>query len=111
MLIRMETGRLKVFKHLNDWFDECRLYYPKDGVHQEGYDLMSATRCAVMMLHDARTNILPKPRTYRPYAGAGGWMASEPVAAQWQAGGSPGCTRWGGLASGPQASIETWAET
>jgi phage terminase large subunit-like protein len=55
-LIRMESGRFKVFKHLNDWFDEFRLYHRKDGkVHKEGDDLMSATRYAVMMLRHART--------------------------------------------------------
>jgi hypothetical protein len=54
--IRMESGRFKVFKHLNDWFDEFRLYHRKDGkVHKEGDDLMSATRYAVMMLRHART--------------------------------------------------------
>ena len=31
MLDRMQTGRLKVFSHLNDWFDEFRLYHRKDG--------------------------------------------------------------------------------
>ena len=31
MLTRMETGRFKVFKHLNDWFEEFRLYHRKDG--------------------------------------------------------------------------------
>jgi phage terminase large subunit-like protein len=76
MLIRMETGRFKVFKHLNDWFEEFRLYHRKDGrVHKEGDDLMSASRYAVTMLRYARTNIPPKPRTYRPH-GAGGWMAA-----------------------------------
>ena len=58
MLIRMESGRFKVFKHLNDWFDEFRLYHRKDGkVHKEGDDLMSATRYAVMMLRYARTAV------------------------------------------------------
>ena len=56
MLVRMESGRFKVFKHLNDWFEEFRLYHRKDGkVHKEGDDLMSATRYAVMMLRHART--------------------------------------------------------
>jgi hypothetical protein len=56
MLIRMESGRFKVFKHLNDWFDGFRLYHRKDGkVHKEGNDLMSVTRYAVMMLRHART--------------------------------------------------------
>jgi len=66
MLIRMESGRFKVFKHLTDWFDEYRLYHRKDGrVHKEGDDLMSATRYAVMMLRHARTDIPPKPRSTR----------------------------------------------
>jgi len=30
MLQRMESGRFKVFKHLNDWFEEFRLYHRKD---------------------------------------------------------------------------------
>ncbi len=56
MLDRMQTGRFKVFKHLNDWFDEFRLYHRKDGkVVKEGDDLMAATRYAVMMLRHART--------------------------------------------------------
>lgn len=42
MLIRMQSGRFKVFKHLADWFEEFRLYHRKDGrVHKEGDDLMS----------------------------------------------------------------------
>jgi hypothetical protein len=76
MLIRMETGRFKGFTHPNEWFEEFRLYQRKDGrVHKEGDDLMSATRYALMMLRYARTNIPPKPRSYRPY-GIGGWMAA-----------------------------------
>jgi phage terminase large subunit-like protein len=56
MLVRMETGRLKVFRHLNDWFEEFRLFHRKDGkVVKENDDLMSATRYAVMMLRFART--------------------------------------------------------
>ena len=75
MLIRMETGRFKVFKHLNDWFEEFRLYHRKDGrVHKEGDDLMSATRYALMMLRYSRTNIPPKARSIR--RGIGSWMAA-----------------------------------
>ncbi len=45
MLDRMQTGRFKVFKHLNDWFEEFRLYHRKDGrVHKESDYLMAATR-------------------------------------------------------------------
>jgi Terminase RNaseH-like domain len=56
MLIRMEAGRFKVFKHLNDWWDEFRLYHRRDGrVVKEYDDLMSATRYGIMMLRTART--------------------------------------------------------
>jgi phage terminase large subunit-like protein len=56
MLDRMQTGRFKVFKHHNDWFEEFRLYHRKDGkVFKEGDDLMAATRYAVMMLRHAST--------------------------------------------------------
>jgi phage terminase large subunit-like protein len=75
MLARMETGRFKVFKHLNDWFEEFWLYHRKDGrVVKEGDDLMSATRYGVMMLRYARTDVPPKPRRRAP--GFGGWMAA-----------------------------------
>ena len=51
MLTRMQTGRFKVFKHLNDWWEEFRLYHRKDGkVVKEDDDLMAATRYAMMML-------------------------------------------------------------
>ena len=51
MLDRMQTGRFKVFRHLEDWFSEFRLYHRKDGkVTKEGDDLMAATRYGVMML-------------------------------------------------------------
>ena len=31
MLNRMQSGRFKVFKHLNDWWEEFSLYHRKDG--------------------------------------------------------------------------------
>jgi phage terminase large subunit-like protein len=56
MLDRMQSSRFKVFKHLNDWFEEFRLYHRRDGkVWKEGDDLMAATRYAVMMLRHAQT--------------------------------------------------------
>jgi phage terminase large subunit-like protein len=56
MLDRMQSGRFKVFKHLNDWWEEFRLYHRRDGrVWKEGDDLMAATRYACMMLRYART--------------------------------------------------------
>jgi phage terminase large subunit-like protein len=55
LLDRMLTGRLKVFDHLNDWFEEFRLYHRKDGrVVKEHDDLMSATRYGAMSLRFAR---------------------------------------------------------
>lgn len=50
MLDRMQTGRLKVFSHLVDWFEEFRLYHRKDGlIVKANDDLLSATRYAIMM--------------------------------------------------------------
>ena len=49
MLHRMETGRLKVFPHLMNWFKEFRQYHRKDGkIVPMNDDVMSATRYAVM---------------------------------------------------------------
>lgn len=74
MLDRMQTGRLKVLKHLTDWFEEFRLYHRKDGkVVKERDDLMSATRYAIMMLRHAITEPSKAPR--RRVAG-GSWMGS-----------------------------------
>jgi hypothetical protein len=42
MLDRTQSGRFKVFRHLNDWWEEFRLYHRKDGkVVKEGDDLMA----------------------------------------------------------------------
>jgi hypothetical protein len=55
LLSRMQTGRFKVFKHLNDWFQEYRMYHRKDGlIVKQHDDLMSATRIGVMMLRFAK---------------------------------------------------------
>ena len=55
MLERMQTGRLRVFKHLSDWFEEFRLYHREDGkVVKLRDDLMSATRYALMCLRFAK---------------------------------------------------------
>jgi phage terminase large subunit-like protein len=57
MLSRMQTGRLKVFSHLNDWWEEFRLYHRRDGkIFKEHDDLISATRYALMMLRYCRAN-------------------------------------------------------
>ena len=74
MLERMQTGRLKVFSHLNDWFDEFRLYHRKDGkVVKEYDDLMAATRYGIMQLRFAETE--PKKHVRRPGRGRG-WMGA-----------------------------------
>ena len=55
MLDRFETGRMKVFSHLADWFEEYRLYHRDEGkIVKEYDDLMSATRYAMMMMRYAR---------------------------------------------------------
>jgi Terminase RNaseH-like domain len=74
MLDRMHTGRLKVFSHLTEWFEEFRLYHRKDGeVVKEMDDLMSATRYALMMIRFAVTPPMP----YRRIRQRGGsWMAN-----------------------------------
>lgn len=54
MLARMKTGRIRVADHLNDWWEEFRLYHRKDGmIVKEGDDLMAATRYAIVMLRHA----------------------------------------------------------
>lgn len=55
MLDRMYTGRLRVARHLADWWEEFRLYHRKDGkVVKEYDDLMSASRYLIMSLRFAR---------------------------------------------------------
>lgn len=54
ILTRMQTGRFKVFGHLEEWWAEFRLYHRREGkIFKERDDLMDATRCAVMMLRHA----------------------------------------------------------
>lgn len=76
LLDRMRTGRFKVASHLNDWWEEFRLYHRKDGlIVKERDDLMSATRYGVMMLRFATVQ---RAQTSRPLHGnfqAGNWMA------------------------------------
>jgi phage terminase large subunit-like protein len=55
MLDRMQTGRLKVFEHLNDVFEEIRMYHREDGkVVKLDDDLISAIRYGLMMLRHAK---------------------------------------------------------
>lgn len=76
LLQRMESGRLKVAKHLSEWWDEFRMYHRKDGlVVKERDDLMSATRVGIMALRHAI--VKPKPATTKHQLFAPqptGWM-------------------------------------
>lgn len=61
MLQRMQSGRLKVFSTLHDWFQEFRIYHRKDGkIVKLMDDLMSATRYAVMM--ERYASVPPDPQ-------------------------------------------------
>lgn len=80
ILDRMQTGRLKVAKHLNEWFDEFRLYHRKDGkIVKERDDLMDATRYAIMMLRFAKA-LRNRPKdAYADYderPRSGSWMSA-----------------------------------
>lgn len=80
MLERMETGRFKVFDHLEEWFGEFRQYHRMDGLIVKEYDdRISATRYAVMMRRFAKMPVkkqtligLKKP--LNPSLRPGGWM-------------------------------------
>ena len=79
MLERMQSGRLKVFAHLNDWFEEFRLYHRKDGmVVKERDDLLSATRIALMMLRVSTVKKKPENRDrYSRNKGSGeSWLTA-----------------------------------
>jgi phage terminase large subunit-like protein len=55
-LDRMTSGRFKVFRELNDFWEEFNLYHRRDGkVFAENDDLLCAVRYALMMLRFART--------------------------------------------------------
>lgn len=65
LLSHMQTGRFKVFKHLNDWFEEFRLYHRKEGkLVKERDDLMSATRYAHVMRRFAKIYEKEQPIKY-----------------------------------------------
>ncbi len=66
LLERMQTGRLKVARHLADWWDEFRLYHREDGkIVKEHDDIMDATRYGIMCLRHAKA-VDDRPRD--PYA-------------------------------------------
>jgi hypothetical protein len=56
MLTRMMGGRLKVFSHLNEWFEEFRMYHREKGlIVKLRDDLLSASRIGIMDLRFAIT--------------------------------------------------------
>lgn len=70
MLDRMQTGRLKVFSTLNDWWEEFRMYHRKEGlIVKIADDLMAATRYAVMMKRFAVTQNKRASETSRSFSG------------------------------------------
>ena len=76
ILDRMRTGRFKVAAHLNDWWEEFRLYHRKEGlVVKERDDLMSATRYGVMMLRFSAVQRAPSSRPLQVNLQPGNWMA------------------------------------
>ena len=81
LLDRMQTGRLFVFAHLADWFEEFNLYHRKEGlIVKLNDDLMSATRYALMMKRHAclKSKKVKPPQFEQKFAsvrGDGlGWM-------------------------------------
>lgn len=77
LLDRMQSGRFKVFDHLNDFFEELRMYHREDGkIVKVDDDLLDGVRTGNMMLRHAKTpQPKRKPRTdvWRPYDSGAGW--------------------------------------
>ena len=75
MLDRMQTGRWKVFAHLEDWLAEFRLYHRNDGlIVKLCDDRISAARYAMMMKRYAVRKSKPRAPRAAGQGGAGGWM-------------------------------------
>jgi phage terminase large subunit-like protein len=68
VLDRMQTGRLKIFDHLTDLFDEINLYHRDDGIIVDvNDDIISAMRYGLMSLRFAITPS-PPPRNIPVFA-------------------------------------------
>lgn len=68
MLDRMQTGRLKVAAHLEDWFQEFRMYHRKDGkIVKLDDDILSASRYLCMMLRHAKVSEPVRRKTIAPF--------------------------------------------
>jgi phage terminase large subunit-like protein len=82
MLDRMQTGRLKVFSTLGDWWEEMRMYHRKDGlIVKVRDDLMSATRYAMMMRRFGEVQFKAGQQGQRSFSAGGrndglGWLGA-----------------------------------
>ena len=75
MLDAMQTGRFRVAKHLNEWWEEFRLYHRDNGrIVKEFDDLMAATRYAWMMRRHAVVEGGDQYSEEYEHQRAGGWM-------------------------------------
>lgn len=74
MYVRMETGRWKVFSTCRNWFQEMRTYHRDEQgkLVKLRDDLISASRCASMMLRHSRTESV-KTRKIEYQIGATNW--------------------------------------
>ena len=74
MLVRMQTGRLKVFRGNDQWMEEFRYYRREDGlIVKERDDLISSTRYAIMMRRYAKQS--PSLERWKPKPKCSGWAA------------------------------------
>lgn len=65
MLDMMQTGRFKVFKTVQPWWEEMRMYHRKDGkIVPKMDDFISATRIAVMFRRHAQTKVVKQPKLH-----------------------------------------------
>lgn len=76
MLERMQTGRFKVFRNLENYMGEFRLYHREDGkIIKEREDLISSSRYAIMMRRFAKTKPVEVFYSEEHY-GANSWMGA-----------------------------------
>jgi phage terminase large subunit-like protein len=64
ILDRMLSGRFKVFEHLNDFFEEMRMYHREDGkIVKVDDDILDAVRTGTMMLRHAKLPVVKRRNT------------------------------------------------
>ena len=63
---RMRTGRFKAFAHLEDFWEEFRMYHRKDGkIVPRNDDIISALRYGSMMIRYAAQKTGPRLESYQ----------------------------------------------